>query len=139
MIVKWTSKLWLNLAKVLPLNKRNQDQQVFPEANPAFRKSHFHLLTSISIYKSINVISCFQENSHILLSSLISTHKMSNSIPIPFSDPPWLMGLPSAYYNDSHRAWQKTCRKLVDELLMKDATEWERAGDVPGTYFPLRV
>jgi hypothetical protein len=43
------------------------------------------------------------------------------------------MGLPSAYYNDSHRKWQKTCRALVDELLMVEGGEWERAGDVPGT------
>jgi acyl-CoA dehydrogenase len=47
------------------------------------------------------------------------------------------MGLPSAYYNDSHRKWQKTCRALVDELLMVEGGEWERAGDVPGTLSPL--
>lgn len=41
------------------------------------------------------------------------------------------MGLPSPYYNESHRKWQKTCRALVDEL-MADAGEWEKAGDVPG-------
>jgi acyl-CoA dehydrogenase len=55
---------------------------------------------------------------------------MAKSVPIPFSEPPWLMGLPSPYYNDSHRKWQKTCRALIDEL-MADAGEWERAGDVP--------
>lgn len=41
------------------------------------------------------------------------------------------MGLPSPYYNDSHKKWQKTCRALVDELLMPEGGEWERAGDVP--------
>ncbi|KAF4620211.1 hypothetical protein G7Y89_g14610 [Cudoniella acicularis] len=59
---------------------------------------------------------------------------MSKSVPIPFSEPPWLMGLPSAYYNESHRKWQKTCRALVDEL-MADAGEWERAGDVPADLY----
>jgi acyl-CoA dehydrogenase len=58
---------------------------------------------------------------------------MSKSVPIPFSEPPWLMGLPSAYYNESHKKWQKTCRALVDRLLMPEGGEWERAGDVPGT------
>ncbi|KAH6684589.1 acyl-CoA dehydrogenase-like protein [Halenospora varia] len=53
-----------------------------------------------------------------------------NNVPIPFSEPPWLMGLPSPYYSESHRKWQKTCRALVDEL-MADAGEWERNGDVP--------
>lgn len=42
------------------------------------------------------------------------------------------MGLPSAYYNESHKRWQKTCRALVDELLMPEGGEWEKAGDVPG-------
>lgn len=42
------------------------------------------------------------------------------------------MGLPSAYYNESHRKWQKTCRALADELLVPYVSEWEAAGDVPG-------
>jgi acyl-CoA dehydrogenase len=54
-----------------------------------------------------------------------------SKVPIPFSEPPWLMGLPSAYYNESHKKWQKTCRNIIDEL-MADAQEWEREGDVPG-------
>lgn len=60
---------------------------------------------------------------------------MPKTVPVPFSEPPWLMGMPSAYYNDSHRKWQKTCRALVDKLLMSDADEWERVGDVPGQGF----
>jgi len=43
----------------------------------------------------------------------------------------WLMGIPSPYYNDSHKKWQRTCRAAFDNL-MADAGEWERAGDVPG-------
>jgi acyl-CoA dehydrogenase len=54
-----------------------------------------------------------------------------SKVPIPFSEPPWLMGHPSPYYSDSHRKWQKTCRAIFDEL-MADAGEWEREGDVPG-------
>jgi len=54
-----------------------------------------------------------------------------SAVPIPFSEPPWLMGLPSAYYNESHKKWQKTCRVLVDKLLMAEGGEWEKAGDVP--------
>lgn len=57
---------------------------------------------------------------------------MSKPVPVPFSDPPYLMGLPSAYYNESHRKWQKTCRALADELLVPFVNEWEAAGDVPG-------
>ncbi|KAH8596971.1 acyl-CoA dehydrogenase [Bisporella sp. PMI_857] len=54
-----------------------------------------------------------------------------SQVPVPFSEPPWLMGLPSPYYTDSHKKWQKTCRALVDELLMQEGGEWEKAGDVP--------
>lgn len=54
------------------------------------------------------------------------------AVPVPFAEPPWLNGLPSPYYNDSHRKWQKTCRALVDELLMPEGRDWEAAGDVPG-------
>jgi len=45
------------------------------------------------------------------------------------------MGLPSPYYNESHKKWQKTCRALVDELLMPEGGEWERAGDVPESLY----
>lgn len=45
------------------------------------------------------------------------------------------MGLPSPYYNESHKKWQKTCRALVDELLMPEGGDWEKAGDVPGTSY----
>ncbi|KAH8821759.1 acyl-CoA dehydrogenase-like protein [Xylogone sp. PMI_703] len=56
------------------------------------------------------------------------------AVPVPFSEPPWLMGLPSPYYNESHRKWQKVCRALVDEL-MSEALEWEAAGDVPADLY----
>ncbi|KAL5319693.1 hypothetical protein ACEPPN_012749 [Leptodophora sp. 'Broadleaf-Isolate-01'] len=56
---------------------------------------------------------------------------MSKSVPVPFSDPPYLMGLPSAYYNESHRKWQKTCRALAEKLIVPYISEWETAGDVP--------
>ncbi|CAG8981596.1 hypothetical protein HYALB_00009475 [Hymenoscyphus albidus] len=58
-----------------------------------------------------------------------------SKVPIPLSEPPWLMGLPSPYYNESHKKWQKTCRALIDELLMAQSAEWERAGDVPETLY----
>lgn len=57
---------------------------------------------------------------------------MPTSVPIPFSEPPWLMGLPSAYYSESHRKWQKTCRAFIDKTMMPEGGEWEKKGDVPG-------
>ncbi|RSL99259.1 Acyl-CoA dehydrogenase apdG [Fusarium ambrosium] len=60
---------------------------------------------------------------------------MSSSVPVPFSEPPWLIGLPSPYYNESHISWQKACRAFVDEHLAPFALEWETAGDVPSHVF----
>lgn len=63
---------------------------------------------------------------------------MPSKVPVPFSDPPYLMGLPSAYYNDSHRHFQQTVRAFVDEHMMEDAGAWEQDGDVPGLSQLLR-
>ncbi|KAI9790039.1 MAG: hypothetical protein M1835_001260 [Candelina submexicana] len=54
---------------------------------------------------------------------------------IPFSEPPWLRGLPSPYYNASHRAWQKRCRAFLEENLINHALDWERAESVPENVF----
>ncbi|EXJ71195.1 uncharacterized protein A1O5_06189 [Cladophialophora psammophila CBS 110553] len=57
------------------------------------------------------------------------------SVPIPFSEPPWLLGQPSPYYNESHREWQKSCRAFIEEHLSSHAREWENEGDVPDHVF----
>ncbi|KAK3320132.1 acyl-CoA dehydrogenase/oxidase [Cercophora scortea] len=54
---------------------------------------------------------------------------------IPFSDPPWLQGLPSAHFTDSHRKWQATIRPLIQRLLHDQAVEWEQAETVPAHVF----
>ncbi|OHF00936.1 hypothetical protein CORC01_03764 [Colletotrichum orchidophilum] len=54
---------------------------------------------------------------------------------VPFADPPWLRGLPSPYFNDSHRRFQVACREFLDENLHKNALEWETAEDVPSDLF----
>ncbi|KAK5073939.1 hypothetical protein LTR64_006921 [Lithohypha guttulata] len=56
---------------------------------------------------------------------------------IPFSEPPWLAGLPTAYYKPTHRKFQKACRAFVEEHLMPQAFEWETAETVPDHVFPL--
>lgn len=54
---------------------------------------------------------------------------------VPFSEPPYLSGLPSPYYNESHLRWQKTCRAFISENLLKHAIEWEREETVPEHVF----
>lgn len=57
---------------------------------------------------------------------------MSNStVAVPYAEPPWLNGLPSAYYNESHHKWQKTVRAFVDRVLLPYVGDWEAAGDAP--------
>ncbi|KAJ9212856.1 hypothetical protein DTO166G4_5513 [Paecilomyces variotii] len=51
--------------------------------------------------------------------------------PIPFSEPPYLRGIPSPYYTESHHRFQKACRAFIWENLHKHALEWERAEEVP--------
>ncbi|KAI1828428.1 putative acyl-CoA dehydrogenase [Xylaria intraflava] len=55
--------------------------------------------------------------------------------PVPFSEPSWLMGLPSAYYQDSHRKFQKAIRPFIQKHLLDHAPEWERAETVPEHVF----
>ena len=55
--------------------------------------------------------------------------------PIPFSEPPYLCGLPSPYYTESHLRWQKACRAFIDEYLLQHALEWEHEETVPPHVF----
>lgn len=57
------------------------------------------------------------------------------SRPIPFSEPPYLCGLPSPYYTPSHLRWQKACRAFITENLHQHALEWERDEIVPPHVF----
>ncbi|RMD40526.1 hypothetical protein DV735_g4592, partial [Chaetothyriales sp. CBS 134920] len=50
---------------------------------------------------------------------------------VPFSEPTWLAGLPSPYYKETHRRWQKACRAFLEEHLLPYAVEWEREETVP--------
>lgn len=58
---------------------------------------------------------------------------MSRSV--PFSEPPYLCGLPSPYYTRSHLEWQKACRAFVTENLHQYALDWEREEIVPPEVF----
>lgn len=60
---------------------------------------------------------------------------MSSTAYIPFSEPPYIVGLPSPYYKDTHLRWQKACRKFVDEHLIEKALEWDTAETVPEHVF----
>ena len=55
--------------------------------------------------------------------------------PIPFSEPPYLTGLPSPYHSPSHLSWQKRCRAFLDENFTPYALEWEREQAVPPDVF----
>lgn len=50
---------------------------------------------------------------------------------IPFSEPPYLLGLPSPYYQESHYKWQKTCRDFISQNLTQHAMQWENEELVP--------
>ncbi|KAK7890587.1 hypothetical protein LTR67_007795 [Exophiala xenobiotica] len=54
---------------------------------------------------------------------------------VPFSEPSWLSGLPSPYYKETHKRWQKACRAFIEEHLLPYAMEWEREETVPDHVF----
>jgi acyl-CoA dehydrogenase len=60
---------------------------------------------------------------------------MAEKTPIPFSEPPWLSGHPSPYYNESHKKWQKAIRPWIQENLHKNALEWDTAELLPESVF----
>lgn len=62
---------------------------------------------------------------------------MPSKLAVPFSEPPWLLGLPSPYYNESHRKWQKDCHAFIQENLLAHALEWETEGNVPTDVFEV--
>ncbi|KAI9843359.1 MAG: hypothetical protein M1837_006485 [Sclerophora amabilis] len=60
---------------------------------------------------------------------------MTTKPSVPFSEPPWLNGLPSPYYGESHRRWQVACHAFVEENLTQHALRWENKGAVPDEVF----
>ncbi|KAJ4390115.1 hypothetical protein N0V93_007588 [Gnomoniopsis smithogilvyi] len=57
------------------------------------------------------------------------------SAPVPFSEPPWLLGLPSPIYKPTHYKWQRAIRAFISEHLHSHAIEWEKEGTVPPHVF----
>ncbi len=49
--------------------------------------------------------------------------------------PSYLRGLPSPYYTEGHRRFQKAAREFLYENLIKHAMEWEKEGTVPEHVF----
>lgn len=58
-----------------------------------------------------------------------------SNVLVPFSEPPWLSGLPSKYYNESHKKWQRDTREFIDRELNANAVEWETSELIPLTVY----
>ena len=59
----------------------------------------------------------------------------SNAPLMPLSEPPWLNGAPSPYYDDSHRKLQAACREFIGHNLNRHALDWETAEEVPADLY----
>lgn len=57
------------------------------------------------------------------------------TIAAPVAEPPWLRGLPSSYFKETHRRFQAACRAFITENLHRHALDWETAEDVPAHVF----
>jgi acyl-CoA dehydrogenase len=60
---------------------------------------------------------------------------MTAPVPIPFSEPPYLLGLPSPVFTPSHRAWQAAIHPWLQTELHDHAMEWEQSGTLPASVF----
>lgn len=54
---------------------------------------------------------------------------------IPFSEPPWLLGLPTPIFKPTHHAWQRAIRAFITEHLLTNAVAWEKDHFVPPHVF----
>ena len=60
---------------------------------------------------------------------------MSSTNYVPFSEPGYIAGLPSPYYQETHLRWQKACRAFVDAHLLEKGLEWDTEETVPAHVF----
>jgi acyl-CoA dehydrogenase len=60
---------------------------------------------------------------------------MSSSPVVPFSEPPYLAGLPSPYYKPTHLKWQKAIREFISNHLLENALQWDTEETVPEHVF----
>lgn len=60
---------------------------------------------------------------------------MSLNHALPFSEPPYLSGLPSPYYQEKHLKFQHFAREFINKNLIPHALEWETAETVPENVF----
>ena len=49
----------------------------------------------------------------------------------PWSEPPWSHGIPSPYYNESHRKLRDALRAYVNENILPYSLDWEAQGEAP--------
>ncbi|KAM3419452.1 hypothetical protein BST61_g5378 [Cercospora zeina] len=49
----------------------------------------------------------------------------------PWSEPAWSHGIPSPYYNESHKEYRNALREYVNKHILPGALEWEEAGGAP--------
>lgn len=66
---------------------------------------------------------------------LESAASMSSTPIVPFSEPPYLAGLPSPYYKPTHLKWQKACREFISTHLLEHALEWDTEEILPEHVF----
>jgi hypothetical protein len=91
-----------------------------------------------SSFSAINIYSPSTNTQTAISIQFVYNLKIMNSkVPVPFAEPPWLCGLPSAYYTDSHRRWQKACREFMDKNLISNAMEWDQEELVPENVFNM--
>lgn len=79
-----------------------------------------------------------QTYSNLAIAQLLATSahlQLATMAQVPFSDPAWLSGIPSPYFSDGHKAWQKKVRAFMEEHFLPEALAWDTAETVPPHVF----
>jgi alkylation response protein AidB-like acyl-CoA dehydrogenase len=50
---------------------------------------------------------------------------------VPYGDPTWYQGMPSPYYNESHRKFRAAVREFVEKEITPFCHEWDEAKKMP--------
>lgn len=88
-----------------------------------------------TIFQSQQTTIAHGTTAHTLTPTLPLPPTLTMGAAIPFSEPPWLMGLPTPIYQETHRKWQAAIRAFIEKHLLAHAEEWERAETVPAHVF----
>src|SRR4051812_12445543 len=98
----------MNLGSFVPRILRVHTIRAAQAAQPIYHALHGNIAKQT---KEVTART-FSIYTHDIVPRHLSEITMSSTAFVPFSEPPYIVGLPSPYYKETHLRWQKACRKF---------------------------